>query len=222
MAELYGGGAKPEKRKQRKSKKSLKRRQATAVKTQYAVQPGKLPDYLNYFNALVVFQAELKEHPPRGEERFKKILRRFFNLQPETKLESVATFQAIFILKTRIGGHKGYVADFYLPDFNLIIEIDGDSHNNSHKYDKIRDKAFYREKGIRTLRIPDYQTKDENACISILRLALKDKVKKHEQPQAKTKRARVKKKRKKTKGWKMPMKHVKETGPVVKLRKRQA
>jgi len=38
----------------------------------------------------------------------------------------------------------GYIVDFYCPKKRLIIEIDGEVHNNSetNKYDEIRDKYF--------------------------------------------------------------------------------
>tara|TARA_R110002167_G_scaffold196233_8_gene399195 strand:+ start:724 stop:1107 length:384 start_codon:yes stop_codon:yes gene_type:complete len=38
-----------------------------------------------------------------------------------------------------------YIADFYCPSLNLIIELDGDSHFTSsmEKYDKARESYFY-------------------------------------------------------------------------------
>ncbi|KKN32528.1 hypothetical protein LCGC14_0812930 [marine sediment metagenome] len=127
------------------------------------------------------------------------------------------------MLKTESGDYKGYIADFYLPDFQLIIEIDGQSHEGTRNYDQIRDKAFCREKQLRTLRITNQQTKDKKTCNSILRFALKDKLKQF------TPRGKVKAKQPKpsllhfeTRAWdRMPMKHVKETAPVVKLRKKK-
>jgi len=33
-----------------------------------------------------------------------------------------------------------YIVDFYSPDINLVIEIDGNSHNDKYEYDKKRDE----------------------------------------------------------------------------------
>jgi very-short-patch-repair endonuclease len=43
------------------------------------------------------------------------------------------------------------IADFYLPDLNLIIEIDGGYHDAEK--DRIRDEMFESARGIRTLRL---------------------------------------------------------------------
>ena len=45
-----------------------------------------------------------------------------------------------------------YILDFYLPKYNLAVEIDGKSHENKQKYDKLRDK-YLLSKGIKTVRI---------------------------------------------------------------------
>jgi leucyl-tRNA synthetase len=36
----------------------------------------------------------------------------------------------------------GYIADFYCPSFQLIIELDGSSHRGREAWDAKRDKAF--------------------------------------------------------------------------------
>jgi very-short-patch-repair endonuclease len=48
-------------------------------------------------------------------------------------------------------GH--YIADFYCPELNLVIEIDGNSHLSAEAqaYDRERD-AFMQSLGIKTLR----------------------------------------------------------------------
>ncbi len=49
---------------------------------------------------------------------------------------------------------RPYVVDFYLPDYNLILEIDGKGHTYTHRErkDKSRD-TYFRNRGMKTLRI---------------------------------------------------------------------
>jgi very-short-patch-repair endonuclease len=47
------------------------------------------------------------------------------------------------------------IADFYLPDRNLIIEIDGSYHD--HAKDRMKDERFLAARGIRTLRLTNEQ-----------------------------------------------------------------
>lgn len=47
------------------------------------------------------------------------------------------------------------IADFYLPDLNLIIEIDGPCHDAEK--DREGDARFERVRGIRTLRLTNEQ-----------------------------------------------------------------
>jgi very-short-patch-repair endonuclease len=49
------------------------------------------------------------------------------------------------------------IADFYLPDHNLIVEIDGGYHQGQAAEDRKKDQAFLRERGIRTLRLTNEQ-----------------------------------------------------------------
>lgn len=59
-------------------------------------------------------------------------------------------------------GEKIYFADFYLPDFRLVIEVDGEYHlgDNQFSYDKERDSAFRGIK-IQTIRLANAETKDK-------------------------------------------------------------
>jgi len=47
----------------------------------------------------------------------------------------------------------GYVADFYCPSLNVVIELDGYFHKNRQQHDRCRDAALQGH-GIRTLRFP--------------------------------------------------------------------
>ena len=51
-------------------------------------------------------------------------------------------------------GISFYIADFFISDYNIIVEIDGSSHNSDKQ--KIIDERkdnFYRSKGYKVLRI---------------------------------------------------------------------
>ena len=51
-----------------------------------------------------------------------------------------------------------YIVDFYCPKLNLIIEIDGDSHNNKIEYDKERDN-YLKSVGLIILHFIDIDVK---------------------------------------------------------------
>ena len=62
--------------------------------------------------------------------------------------------QAPFVFSGKI-----YFADFYLPEYRLVIEVDGSYHNGDEqfKYDRERDHQFESMK-IRTMRISNSET----------------------------------------------------------------
>lgn len=45
-----------------------------------------------------------------------------------------------------------FIADFYIPRKNIIVEIDGSIHNNRKSYDNARDK-YIKSKGYKVIRI---------------------------------------------------------------------
>lgn len=55
-------------------------------------------------------------------------------------------------------GH--YIADFYCPKKKLIIELDGEVHNNQKEYDAIRDK-FMNEFGMKVLRFQNDEVRHD-------------------------------------------------------------
>ncbi len=59
-----------------------------------------------------------------------------------------------------------YIADFYCFEKNLVIEIDGWSHDNKYEYDKERDE-YMKSKGIHVLRIADIDVKRDMQNILI-------------------------------------------------------
>ncbi len=51
-----------------------------------------------------------------------------------------------------------YIVDFYCPKLNLVIEIDGSSHDNKYTYDAKRDK-YLKGLGLVVLHIEDRDVK---------------------------------------------------------------
>ena len=52
-----------------------------------------------------------------------------------------------------------YIVDFYCPQLDLIVEIDGISHDYKGEYDLVRDK-FLKELGLQIVRFEDSQIKN--------------------------------------------------------------
>jgi very-short-patch-repair endonuclease len=53
-----------------------------------------------------------------------------------------------------------YIVDFYCKDLNLVIEIDGDSHDYKYKADIIRQKEFEKY-NLKFLRFEDIEVKKD-------------------------------------------------------------
>lgn len=65
-----------------------------------------------------------------------------------------------------------YLADFYFPEINVVLEIDGYFHNNpeAEKHDDIRNK-FMNQKGFTVVRVTGKLAKNNpSGIINILRL----------------------------------------------------
>ena len=52
-----------------------------------------------------------------------------------------------------------YIADFYIRSLGVVVEIDGEYHNDRIEYDQQR-KAFMSSLGIYTFRVSDYDVKN--------------------------------------------------------------
>jgi very-short-patch-repair endonuclease len=63
----------------------------------------------------------------------------------------------------------GYTADIYLPQYHVVIEVDGPSHNGRERRDRIRDKKFSEDLSIKTIRIKDAEI-EPDADRVVLRL----------------------------------------------------
>jgi len=51
-----------------------------------------------------------------------------------------------------------YIADFYCKELKLVIEIDGDSHDEKIEYDRERDR-YMNNLGIKVIRVSDIAVK---------------------------------------------------------------
>jgi very-short-patch-repair endonuclease len=67
---------------------------------------------------------------------------------------------------------KRYIADFFLPDYNLIIEADGDYWHNrpgAKVYDALKD-LIYRGLGIKVVRLTEALINgDTDVCLELIR-----------------------------------------------------
>ncbi len=54
----------------------------------------------------------------------------------------------------------GFIADFYCPRLNLVIEIDGGIHNDAVQYDQRRTKAL-ESKGLSVIRFTNDEVNDD-------------------------------------------------------------
>lgn len=67
-----------------------------------------------------------------------------------------------FLRKKRFFGHRvtkqkplfGWIADFYMPQYKLVIEVDGGYHSTRKREDAIRDFVMVKN-GLNVIRIPD-------------------------------------------------------------------
>ena len=88
------------------------------------------------------------------------------------KLRNNSTLSEILLWEyLRAGKMKGYkfnrqkpllnyIVDFYCKKLNLVIEIDGDSHNTKYKADKIRQNELEKY-GLKFLRFDDLEVKKD-------------------------------------------------------------
>lgn len=53
---------------------------------------------------------------------------------------------------------KPFIADIFISDTNILVEIDGNSHEGREEYDRRRD-AYLAAKGYRIIRIPNERVK---------------------------------------------------------------
>ena len=111
--------------------------------------PTEQTEYLNYEDYLKKKAEELSNNMTRAEKRVAKWL-------DDKGIQYIP--QCPIMCYPRIG----YIADFVLPDYNAIIEVDGETHNSEEAKEKdaLRTKHL-NNKGYRVYRIDNKHTKDE-------------------------------------------------------------
>ena len=95
--------------------------------------------------------------------------------EPEKRLWQAIRGKQLGAKFRRQHGIGPYIADFYCPECNLVIELDGDSHFDAKAmvYDQVRD-SFMRSSGVQVLRFTNIQVMQElDAMLEVVRRALK-------------------------------------------------
>lgn len=96
---------------------------------------------------------------PKLKERAKK-LRKAGNLSEVLFWNQVRNkrFKSYDFDRQKIIGN--YIVDFYCANCNVVIEIDGSSHDNKQAYDAARD-AYLESQGLTVIHVPDRDVKRE-------------------------------------------------------------
>lgn len=120
---------------------------------------------------------DYKVHPSRGESwtanslypyweipKNKLLIQRTKELRKAGNLTEVLFWQ-IFKDKNKLGFDidrqviiGNYIADFFIPELGLVLEIDGSSHNNKANYDLERD-TYMQSLDLKIVRILDIDVK---------------------------------------------------------------
>lgn len=97
---------------------------------------------------IMVYRDHLEQNMTKSERRFMQFL-----------LSRKAHFQFQKMLRGESG--KWYIADFYIHEYRVIIEIDGDYHRKDDwQYRKDRERTFDLEKfGYKVIRLRNCDTK---------------------------------------------------------------
>ena len=101
----------------------------------------------------------MRKRPTPAEKRFRFALAECCSVLT-CKYESQKTFW-------NSTQSKGYIVDFYVADYKLVIEIDGPTHDDKEQVfaDEKRDD-YFKSTGKRVLRILNSQTFDADYCKS--------------------------------------------------------
>ena len=93
---------------------------------------------------------QMRDQPTAGERRLQAVL--------------MQRHRDICLLSQVVIGP--YIADFYIPNLKLVIEVDGSSHFGREQYDRQRD-LYMERKGYRILRFTN--TEVFNATEEVVR-----------------------------------------------------
>src|SRR5574340_704928 len=101
------------------------------------------------------YSQRMKRRPTPAEKRFRRILERCCKTLG-TKYQTQVVFS-----------DGKYIADFYIPSYRIVFEIDGGYHGSPEQIekDRLRD-LWFSEKQIKVVHVSNDKTEDENYCRS--------------------------------------------------------
>lgn len=122
----------------------------------YLVKDKDLTNYKNFILRAETFRQESLANPSYLERRMAEILDRL-----GIKYEGQKVF---FLYNTKGKPVQFYIVDFYLPGYDIIIEMDGKQHkeNDQVRYDRLRDFRLQR-KGNKVIRFT-YEDMENGNC----------------------------------------------------------
>ena len=123
---------------------------------------GRVQEHNREMMASAQFRAdEMKTWPSRLEERMKEFL---------DDMGVRYEFQKIFYIYADDGWIiRYYIADFYIPDKDIIIEVDGKFHNDQKLHDKNRTKTIQQHyPGVEVLRYTWGDLSDDSKMVELL------------------------------------------------------
>ena len=68
---------------------------------------------------------------------------------------------------------RAYILDFYLPEYQVCLEIDGSSHHHQYVYDQMRTN-YLKEAGITVIRFKNEEMHNLLIAIHLIKTALKN------------------------------------------------
>lgn len=121
------------------------------------------------FKELMYHKRRLSSNPTPSESKFRR------SVLGELGVEF--NFQKMFIESNGGGDCKGYLVDFWLPGYKLVVELDGKGHERSRQrvYDCVR-TSYLAKKGIKVVRFKNPEVWDEG-CLERMRGILEDRKK---------------------------------------------
>ena len=117
------------------------------------------------FNTIKKHARELRQNMTESEEILWKELR-------NRKLSGYKFLrQHPIIYKGDLKRLNYFIADFYCNEKKLVVELDGEIHNDSEEYDSFRDSEL-KDLGIKTLRIKNTELADIDSVLQKILLTI--------------------------------------------------
>lgn len=104
---------------------------------------------------------EMKDFPSKLEERMIEFLDKHYIRYEAQKIFYIYADDGWII--------RYYIADFYIPEYNTIIEVDGKFHDKQKQHDKNRTKLIQEQyPGVRVLRYTWNDLSNQNKMVDLL------------------------------------------------------